>query len=163
MRRVRHVQIWPSERTGPSQCCSCAGTFRGLSRGSANTSGGGCGQARAGGGPETISCGTTCGDLTRRWPLITSSRSKSLEPSRRSWNRSRMMHGGLLCGQGHSAASATTFKQRFGCLNRWTDIKLFTDITMGCELQQAPSSTELAFYRGAFLSIETIEWIHDSD
>lgn len=33
-----HVQLWPSESRGPSQCCSCAETFRGLSHGSADTS-----------------------------------------------------------------------------------------------------------------------------
>lgn len=46
-----HVQLWPSESRGPSQCCSCAETFRGLSHGSADTSRVDVG----GGGHETIS------------------------------------------------------------------------------------------------------------
>lgn len=35
--------------------------------------------------------------LTMDWPLITSSRSNSLEPSRKSLNRSLMVDGGLRC------------------------------------------------------------------
>lgn len=42
--------------------------------------------------------------LTTRWPLITSSRSNSLEPSRKSLNRSMTMQGGLRC---HSTQTQT--------------------------------------------------------
>lgn len=112
------------------------------------------GVVRRGGGCETTSCGTTCGELTRRWPLITSSRSNSLEPSRKSWNRSRIMHGGLLCPHIHSSASETTSKWRFSCcLYCWLGIKLFTDITTGCEILESTLPTMSWHFIDAFLSI----------
>lgn len=40
--------------------------------------------------------------LTNLWPLITSSRSSSLEPSRKSLNRSTILHGGLRCHKKHT-------------------------------------------------------------
>lgn len=48
-----------------------------------------------------VECWTERG-LTRRWPLITSSRSNSLEPSRKSLNRSMTIHGGLRCHNTHT-------------------------------------------------------------
>lgn len=48
-----------------------------------------------------VECWTARG-LTRRWPLITSSRSNSLEPSRKSLNRSMTIHGGLRCHNTHT-------------------------------------------------------------
>lgn len=143
--RVCHIQIWPSGRTGPSQCCSCAETFRGLSHGSASTSRV-WGFGQNGGHDETISSGT-CGGLTRCWPLITSSRSSSLEPSRKSWNRSRIMHGGLLCPHIHSSASKTSFKRGCCCLNHWMGIKLFTGVSVECDILESSFHTQLAFYR----------------
>lgn len=51
--------------------------------------------------------------LTRRWPLITSSRSNSLEPSRKSLNRSRTMHGGFRC---HNTHILFSFAESWYCL-----------------------------------------------
>lgn len=92
--------------------------------------GGGPGVWSGGWGGEAISCGTHVRELTRRCPLITSSRSSSLEPSRRSWNRSWILEGGLLCQQSHSCASETTFKSSFGPSSGCPG--LAPDVTPGC-------------------------------
>lgn len=91
-----HLLIFSSERRAPSLCCSCAGTFLCLAPDSTKHN------------PASVSLSSNVyvnarseKGLTIRWPLITSRRSSSLEPSRKSWNRSTTIHGGLRCHSTH--------------------------------------------------------------
>lgn len=91
------LPIYSLKRTALSQCCSCAETSLCLSPDSVkhNQS-----VSRSVGSLKLWPVGWKASvylRLTMRWPLIVSSRSSSLEPSQKSWNRSTTIHAGLLC------------------------------------------------------------------
>lgn len=97
-----HLLISSLERRGLSQCCFCAETFLCLSPDSTKHNQRVSQLVQYSNWLENMSTAEGEKGLTIRWPLITSSRSSSLEPSRKSLNRSTTMHGGLRCHKTHT-------------------------------------------------------------